>query len=66
MFALVQQFTTLSAGKHEWTEVGKNSGIFITVHSSPSDEAAVISKVDAFEKNLFGSDKHAAEASAAH
>ena len=38
-------------------------GIFITVHSTPYDESKVISKVDAFEKNLFGSDKAAATAS---
>ena len=66
MFGLVQEFTQLTSGKQEWTEVGRNSGIFITVHSSPDDEAAVISKVDAFEKNLFGSDKAAAAESAAH
>jgi len=38
-------------------------GIYITVHSTPADESTVISKVDAFEKNLFASDKTAATAS---
>jgi hypothetical protein len=108
MFGLVQHFTELTTGKHEWTEVGNKSvssraepklslclcqhggqgrtgrgachqvvladfnlpsyspllqGIYITVHSTPADESTVISKVDAFEKNLFASDKTAATAS---
>mmetsp|Transcript_16636 Transcript_16636/g.34137 ORF Transcript_16636/g.34137 Transcript_16636/m.34137 type:complete len:82 (+) Transcript_16636:47-292(+) len=63
MFQLLLTFQKLSKGEHEWTEVGggvdsgkmTGSGEFITVDSTPSQEASIIAKPDSFEANLFGS-----------